>query len=170
MVDGHPARLPGAAPRNRAQLSALESGYILLFRRAIDVADPTVLVRAPATGRRCDRFGWIDRIGPCAKTSTLDCLPLDAIGFADIPQKRSGPVALRVAEELFCGPLLIDRTAVQEADFGRYLACKAHLMRREQHGHTFNRKLPYDVQYLGYQFSVERRSDLIQKQDHWVHR
>ena len=41
--------------------------------------------------------------------------------------------------------------------------CKGHFVGDDHHGHTFLHQLAHDVEYLGHQFRVERRSDLVKE-------
>src|SRR6478752_3982635 len=62
---------------------------------------------------------------------------LQPLGFDNAAQEAAGAFALRVVEHLLRRAFLFDLTLVEEHHLARHLAREPHLVRREQHGHSF---------------------------------
>ena len=73
---------------------------------------------------------------------------LEPSGFNDPLEKHPGAVLDRSAKYLFWRSFLVHNTIVEEADLGCDFFCKAHLMRRQQHGHALLSQVAHNVQHF----------------------
>ena len=73
----------------------------------------------------------------------------------DSSQEVLGTLVLRVTQDSARRALLDDVTPVDEDNAVRDLACKAHLVRHDDHRHALIGQRPHDGQDLAYKFRVE---------------
>ena len=66
-------------------------------------------------------------------------------------------LALRMLEQHFRRSGFLNNTICHEYDLARDLACKAHLMRNDNHRHAILCKILHDLKHLADHFRIERR-------------
>src|SRR5665648_4107 len=133
-------------------------------------------------GRTSSRVATADTLAPsiCAVAASYECA--NATGNA---LSRASTLTISVVQQTLkeCPSSLIGwigkngvrltvlsyASLIHEDHPVRDIACEAHFMGDNNHGHAFFRQLSHHLEHLPNQFWVQRRSHLVKQHDPWFH-